>query len=202
LVAYRHGLRASELGDLQWHQVELTTGRLYVRRAKNGSPSVQSPSARRDTCPPAPAAGAGGIPARLLVRTGWPDDPECLGGCYPSSRSAFLPSRLTSPGLIPGPTNSFPDTSATASASSPSFTGTLLRTNSMAPSLSDSYARKFRTIRGFPSESKVVTRMFHPAGILMRRNCRRSMTCLIQTDLVRHRGLIIPGLSPNESNAD
>ena len=126
----------------------------------------------------------------------------CLGGCYPSSRSAFLPSRLTSPGLIPGPTNSFPDTSATASASSPSFTGTLLRTNSMAPSLSDSYARKFRTIRGFPSESKVVTRMFHPAGILMRRNCRRSMTCLIQTDLVRHRGLIIPGLSPNKSNAD
>jgi hypothetical protein len=114
----------------------------------------------------------------------------------------FLPSRLTSPGLIPGPTNSFPDTSATASASSPSFTGTLLRTNSMAPSLSDSYARKFRTIRGFPSESKVVTRMFHPAGILMRRNCRRSMTCLIQTDLVGHRGLIIPGLSPNESNAD
>jgi hypothetical protein len=126
----------------------------------------------------------------------------CLGGCYPSSRSAFLPSRLTSPGLIPGPTNSFPDTSATASASSPSFTGTLLRTNSMAPSLSDSYARKFRTIRGFPSESKVVTRMFHPASILMRRNCRRSMTCLIQTDLVCHRGLIIPGLSPNESNAD
>jgi hypothetical protein len=47
----------------------------------------------------------------------------------------------------------------------------------MALSLSDSYARKFRTIRGFPSESKVVTRMFHPAGILgtMRRHCRRSM---------------------------
>jgi hypothetical protein len=104
--------------------------------------------------------------------------------CYPSSRSTFLLSRLTSPGLIPGPTNSFPDTSATASASSPSFTGTLLRTNSMALSLSDSYARKFRTIRGFPSESKVVTRMFHPAGILgtMRPYCHRSMACLIQTD--------------------
>jgi site-specific recombinase XerD len=40
LVAYRHGLRASELCDLQWHQVELNTGRLHVRRAKNGSPSV------------------------------------------------------------------------------------------------------------------------------------------------------------------
>jgi integrase len=40
LIAYRHGLRASELCDLQWSQVELTTGRLHVRRAKNGSPSV------------------------------------------------------------------------------------------------------------------------------------------------------------------
>src|SRR5262245_16801963 len=40
LVAYRHGLRASELCDLRWSQVELSTGRLHVRRAKNGSPSV------------------------------------------------------------------------------------------------------------------------------------------------------------------
>ena len=32
--------------------------------------------------------------------------------------------------------------------------------------LSGSYARKFRTIRGFPSESNVVTLIFHPAGIL------------------------------------
>src|SRR2546429_1022370 len=34
LIGYRHGLRASELCDLQWSQVELTTGRLHVRRAK------------------------------------------------------------------------------------------------------------------------------------------------------------------------
>jgi integrase len=27
LIGYRHGLRASELCDLQWHQVELTAGR-------------------------------------------------------------------------------------------------------------------------------------------------------------------------------
>src|SRR5260221_7272977 len=40
LIGYRHGLRASELCDLQWSQVELTTGRLHVRRAKNGSPWV------------------------------------------------------------------------------------------------------------------------------------------------------------------
>jgi integrase len=40
LIGYRHGLRASELCDLLWSQVELATGRLHVRRAKNGSPSV------------------------------------------------------------------------------------------------------------------------------------------------------------------
>jgi integrase len=40
LIAYRHGLRASEICDLQWHQVELNTGRLHVRRSKRGTPSV------------------------------------------------------------------------------------------------------------------------------------------------------------------
>jgi integrase len=40
LIGYRRGLRASELCDLQWSQVELTAGRLHVRRAKSGSPSV------------------------------------------------------------------------------------------------------------------------------------------------------------------
>jgi type 1 fimbriae regulatory protein FimB/type 1 fimbriae regulatory protein FimE len=40
LIAYRHGLRASELCDLQWHQIELASGRLHVRRAKRGTPSV------------------------------------------------------------------------------------------------------------------------------------------------------------------
>src|SRR5207249_904373 len=40
LIAYRHGLRASELCDLQWHQVELAAGRLHVRRTKRGTPSV------------------------------------------------------------------------------------------------------------------------------------------------------------------
>ena len=33
LLGYRHGLRASELCDLQWSQVELGAGRLHVRRA-------------------------------------------------------------------------------------------------------------------------------------------------------------------------
>jgi integrase len=35
LIAFRHGLRASELCDLHWHQVELPAGRLHVRRAKS-----------------------------------------------------------------------------------------------------------------------------------------------------------------------
>jgi integrase len=40
LIAYRHGLRASELCALQWDQVDLAHGRLHVSRAKNGVPSV------------------------------------------------------------------------------------------------------------------------------------------------------------------
>ena len=40
LIAYRHGLRPSELVDLQWSQVELDAGRLHVRRVKRGTPSV------------------------------------------------------------------------------------------------------------------------------------------------------------------
>jgi type 1 fimbriae regulatory protein FimB/type 1 fimbriae regulatory protein FimE len=40
LITYRHGLRASEVCDLQWHQVELGAGRLHVRRAKRGTSSV------------------------------------------------------------------------------------------------------------------------------------------------------------------
>ena len=32
LVAYRHGLRASEVVGLRWDDIDLTTGRLHVRR--------------------------------------------------------------------------------------------------------------------------------------------------------------------------
>jgi len=40
LVTYRHGLRAAEVCDLQWHQIELNEGRLHVHRVKHGIPSV------------------------------------------------------------------------------------------------------------------------------------------------------------------
>jgi integrase len=40
LVAYRHGLRAAELVDLRWDQIELRTANLHVRRVKQGTPST------------------------------------------------------------------------------------------------------------------------------------------------------------------
>lgn len=41
LIAFRHGLRASEICDLEWSQVEFgRSASLHVRRVKNGKPSV------------------------------------------------------------------------------------------------------------------------------------------------------------------
>ena len=41
LIAFRHGLRAIEICDLEWSQVEFgRSASLHVRRVKNGKPSV------------------------------------------------------------------------------------------------------------------------------------------------------------------
>jgi type 1 fimbriae regulatory protein FimE len=40
LLAYRHGLRVSELCSLRWNQVDLEAGLLHIRRLKHGIPSV------------------------------------------------------------------------------------------------------------------------------------------------------------------
>jgi integrase len=40
LIAFRHGLRASELVDLRWDQVDFDRAVLHVRRAKGGTSSV------------------------------------------------------------------------------------------------------------------------------------------------------------------
>ncbi len=37
LVAYRHGLRVSELANLRWDQVEFKTARMHVNRLKGGT---------------------------------------------------------------------------------------------------------------------------------------------------------------------
>jgi integrase len=41
LIAFRHGLRVSELCGLQWTDVEFQTATLHVRRAKAGETTVQ-----------------------------------------------------------------------------------------------------------------------------------------------------------------
>ena len=40
LLAYRHGLRAAEVCDLRWEQVDFKTATLHVRRLKNGTPAT------------------------------------------------------------------------------------------------------------------------------------------------------------------
>ena len=40
LLAYRHGLRASELVDLRWDQVSFSGAVLHVRRRKAGTPAT------------------------------------------------------------------------------------------------------------------------------------------------------------------
>jgi type 1 fimbriae regulatory protein FimB/type 1 fimbriae regulatory protein FimE len=40
LLAYRHGLRAQELCQLRWSQIDLRHGRLHVNRSKGGQESI------------------------------------------------------------------------------------------------------------------------------------------------------------------
>ena len=39
-MAWRHGLRVSELVDLRWDQIDFATATLHVRRVKQGTPST------------------------------------------------------------------------------------------------------------------------------------------------------------------
>jgi integrase len=40
LLAYRHGLRAAEVVDLRWEQIDFKSAALHVRRVKNGIPAT------------------------------------------------------------------------------------------------------------------------------------------------------------------
>ena len=40
LLAFRHGLRAAEVVDLRWEQVDFKSASLHVRRVKNGTPAA------------------------------------------------------------------------------------------------------------------------------------------------------------------
>ena len=63
LLAYRHGLRVSELVALRWDMLDLGHGHLHVRRLKNGRPSTHIVRGtelralrrlRREQAPPSP----------------------------------------------------------------------------------------------------------------------------------------------------
>jgi len=40
MLAFRHGLRAAELADLRWEQIDLENAILHVRRVKQGTPAT------------------------------------------------------------------------------------------------------------------------------------------------------------------
>lgn len=67
LVAYRHGLRASELVALRWDDIELQTGRMHVRRAKGGAPGRASDQRQGKPGAASIAAGGAGIALRLCL---------------------------------------------------------------------------------------------------------------------------------------
>jgi integrase len=46
LLAYRHGLRAAEVVDLRWEQIDFKTATLHIRRAKNGTAATHPLSGR------------------------------------------------------------------------------------------------------------------------------------------------------------
>ena len=71
LVAYRHGLRASELVDLRWDQVDFRTANLHVRRVKQGTPSTHPILGDELRALRRLAAGAGAQePVRVHLRAG------------------------------------------------------------------------------------------------------------------------------------
>ncbi len=46
LLAFRHGLRAAEVCDLRWEQINFASATLHVRRVKNGTPATHPPTGR------------------------------------------------------------------------------------------------------------------------------------------------------------
>ena len=69
LVCFRHGLRASEVVELQWSDMEFETGTLHLRRAKGGWNRDASVAGRR-TAGTAGAQTRGQVALHLRQRTG------------------------------------------------------------------------------------------------------------------------------------
>jgi integrase len=77
LLAYRHGLRAQELCQLRWSQIDVRHGRLDVNRAKGGQESVH------------PLHG----PELRALRPLQGNSPYVSRSAIPTSRSARMCSR-------------------------------------------------------------------------------------------------------------
>jgi integrase len=65
LVAYRHGLRVSELVDLRWEQADLRTTTLHVRRSRRVLPARSDPRGRVTRPEAAPARTGAGVVLRV-----------------------------------------------------------------------------------------------------------------------------------------
>ena len=79
LMAYRHGLRVSELVALQWAQIDLDAGRLRVRRLKGSDDSVHPLGGREIRALRKLRRGQPvGSPVRLRDQSRRPDDAERL----------------------------------------------------------------------------------------------------------------------------
>ena len=72
LLAFRHGLRASELVDLRWEQVDLETGILHVRRVKQGTPATHPLTGRELRALRRLQREAGGSPFVFVSERGTP----------------------------------------------------------------------------------------------------------------------------------
>ena len=75
LLAYRHGLRTSELVATRWDDIDFNTGRLHVRRTKGGETTVhpiggKELRALRRLSRIKPIRTCCATPAALLWRTG------------------------------------------------------------------------------------------------------------------------------------
>jgi len=72
LLAFRHGLRASELVDLRWEQVDLENGILHVRRVKQGTPATHPLTGRELRALRRLQREAGGSPFVFVSERGTP----------------------------------------------------------------------------------------------------------------------------------
>ena len=105
LLAFRHGLRAAEVVDLRWEQVDFKTATLHIRKAKNGTPATHPLSGREmRELRRHQREGAPHVPRQTrtaIARTGLaaPTAPQGASGAWPID-SPDRGIRLSDPGGI------------------------------------------------------------------------------------------------------